>query len=170
MATRRKTTPPPAPPNISALARKHGVSRETLRKLRENGVDLADEKAVSHALAISKAGQSPPPPVDGGETYTEARRRREIANANRAETLADRERGRFVEVAEAEAVINLLDHCVCLVWKGVGRELPNHLDGLTASQMVAAINSFVDKILIPRFADQLQSGLKRLKEAQNSSP
>jgi hypothetical protein len=167
MATRRKAAPPP---NISALARKHAVSRETIRKLRENGVNLADERAVTHALAVSKARKPAPPPADGSESYTEARRRREIANANRAEILADRERGRFVEVAEAHAVISLLDHCVCLIWKGVGRELPNYLDGLNASQMVKAIDRFVDEVLIPRFAAQLESGLKQLAKNQTSPP
>jgi hypothetical protein len=148
-----------------------GVTVKTLLEWRKlESIDITNKAAVMARAATAKRKEPTGTPTDGSESYTEARRRREIANANRAEILADRERGRFVEVAEAHAVINLLDHCVCIIWKGVGRELPNYLDGLTASQMVTAINKFVDEILVPRFAHQLQSGLKRLAENQTTSP
>lgn len=147
-----------------------GVTVKTLLEWRRlENIDIADRTAVMARAATARRKEPAGTHADDSESYSEARRRREIANANRAEILADRERGRFVEVAEAKAVIDLLDHCVCLIWKGVGRELPNYLDGMTPSQMVTAINKFVDEILIPRFADQLQSGFKRLKENQTSS-
>jgi predicted transcriptional regulator len=130
-----------------------------------HGIDLTDELALARALSTSKAKQPAPPPADGRESYSEARRRREIANANRAEVMADRERGRFVE---AHAVLNVLDHCVCLIWKGMGRELPCYIDGMSQSQMVTAINKFVDEVLVPRFAAQLEAGMKQLAEKTSS--
>ena len=109
MSTRRKPSRPPAPaPNISKLARDHGVARETIRKLRENGIALNDGKAVADGLAASRAAKSSPAPAtDGdGESLLEAKRRRAVADANRAEVIAARESGSVIAVADVEAIMN----------------------------------------------------------------
>jgi hypothetical protein len=107
MSTRRK--PPSkaakqaAPPNISAISRQYGVSRETVRKIRDHGINLADDAAVTNAIAVSKAKlAAPAAPATDGESYSEARRRRAVADANLAELRAQREAKSLVDAAAVQ--------------------------------------------------------------------
>ena len=50
----------PPTPSISSLARAHGVSRESVRKWKSEGVDLSDGKAVKARVAsMQKPSASP---------------------------------------------------------------------------------------------------------------
>jgi phage terminase Nu1 subunit (DNA packaging protein) len=123
------------------------VSRETIRKLRENGVNLASEKAVADGLAASKAQVATPSPADGSETYSEARRRREIANANRAEILAAKESGSVIEVAEVAELMTRLGSEMrsrLLSWVGT---LPPMFEGLSAARIQPILLEKVAELL-----------------------
>lgn len=151
MPARKKSAP-----NLSEIARQHGITRETVRKWRDEGTDISDHAAVEKRIASKRRKPD-------NESLAEARRRKLVADADRSELLTKKERGQYIETATAIAVIALLDRHVELVWKSLGRELPGHLEGLAASQMTKAINDFVDGHLIPRFAAALADGLQRLE-------
>ena len=149
MAARKKPSSKPLPPvNVSQLARDHGVSRETIRKLRENGIDLADGKAVADGLAASKARISTPAPITGdGETLLEANRRRAVADADRAEVQAARESGSVIAVSDVEELMNRLGaemRSRLLSWVGT---LPPQLEGLAACRIQAVMRDKITELL-----------------------
>jgi phage terminase Nu1 subunit (DNA packaging protein) len=144
MSTRKKPLPPV---NISQLARDHGTSRETIRKLRENGISLADDKAVAAGLACSRAKSTPPAPTGGGETFAEAKRRRAVADADRAEVIARRESGEVIEVADVEELVTRLGaemRSRLLSWIGT---LPPMLEGLDASRIQPIMRHKITELL-----------------------
>ncbi len=145
MSTRKKSAPAP---NISQLARDHKVSRETIRKLRTNGIDLSDAKAVADGLACSRAAKLPPAPTPGdGESYSEAKRRRAVADADRAEVIARRESGEVIAVADVEELMNRLGaemRSRLLSWVGT---LPPQLEGMNASRIQSIMREKISEIL-----------------------
>jgi len=93
------------PHSQSELAKLAGVSVKTIREWKKSeGLDLSDVKAVM--LRAGKVERDNP--TDGGESYTEARRRRAIADANRAEIIARRESKSVVERAAVEQAFVLI--------------------------------------------------------------
>ena len=145
MTTRKKPLPPV---NISQLARDHGTSRETIRKLRLDGIDLADDKAVADGLACSRAkSTSPAPSPADGESYSEAKRRRAVADADRAEIIARRESGAVIEVAAVEELMARLGaemRSRLLSWIGT---LPPMLEGLDACRIQSIMREKITEIL-----------------------
>jgi hypothetical protein len=137
MATRRKTAPPPT---VSGLARKHGVSRETIRKLRENGIDLADEEAVADGLAASKA-QAP------DETLTDLKRRKLRLEAERLETIVAREKADLVPMAEIEFFLTVVTATFKAALKSLCGAFPGEAEGLTAPAMQKLLVKHTDGIL-----------------------
>ena len=89
MAAKPKSTPAKS---LAQLARETGISRETLRAWRDSGVDIQDAEKLRERIAAMPRNST-------DETMAEARRRREIAAANRMELLAAKEAGRLIEVA-----------------------------------------------------------------------
>jgi hypothetical protein len=144
MSTRKNPLPPV---NISKLARDHGTSRETIRKLRTNGIELSDSKAVADALACSRAKSTSPAPTGGGETLLEAKRRRAVADADRAEIVARRESGEVIEVAAVEELMTRLGaemRSRLLSWVG---NLPPQLEGLDASRIQPIMRHKITELL-----------------------
>ena len=75
---------------------------KSLRNWRDReGLDITDVDAVLH-----RAGKHPS--TAGGESWSEARRRRAVADADRAEILAKREAGAVVAVADVHEVFSAL--------------------------------------------------------------
>jgi hypothetical protein len=145
MSTRQKPLPPA---NISAIARNHGVSRETIRKLRTNGTDLSDDKAITQGLACSRAKSSAPAPTtDGGETFAEAKRRRAVADADRAQIIAKRESGSVIEVAAVEALMVEIGATMRSRLLGWRSDLVHELEGRTGQQIFAALDKRITELL-----------------------
>ncbi len=144
MSTRKKSAPAP---NISQLARDHKVSRETVRKLRENGIDLADGKAVTQALACSRAAKLPLAPATDGESYSEARRRRAIADADRAEVIAKRESGSVIAVSDVEAVMSEIGATMRSRLLSMRSDLVVELEGRSGAQIYAALDKRITELL-----------------------
>jgi hypothetical protein len=86
-----------------AMAAAAGVTVKTLLEWRKlEGLDITDKAAV---LARAETARRKEPEAtakattqDTGESYSEARRRREIAAANRMEIIAQREAGKLVDI------------------------------------------------------------------------
>ena len=153
MSTKRKA---PAE-SLSALSRRTGITRPTLRSWAAEGVDLSDPKQLAARIEVMKRKAQP-------GSLSEAKLRKVLLECERLEFQLERERGEWCRMSEARAVLDLLDNVVCLLWKTTPRELPNVLDGLPTSRMEKAIAAFVDEQLIPRFAAQIAAGLRRLSE------
>ena len=150
MPARKKPLPPAPAPNISALARDHGVSRETIRKLRTNGIDLSDDKAVADGLACSKAASpapAPAPATDGTETLLEAKRRRAVADADRAEIVAKRESGSVIAVCDVEEIFNQLGAELRSRLISMRGDLVVELEGRTGPQIFAILDKRICELL-----------------------
>jgi plasmid maintenance system antidote protein VapI len=127
--------------NISQTAKRLGVHRSTLQAWQREGINLADEQALQERLAASRK--------PGGETFSEARRRKEVAAANRMETLAAREAGELVPatgIAEQGRAIGL---SVRQALDRLAHDLPPQLAGRPAAE--------VGKILKRHFRETLDN-------------
>jgi hypothetical protein len=128
------------PPSLAALARQHGVRPGTLRDWRDKeGIDISNPKALTDRVERKQArvGKDPSPPAENSarESYSEARRRREVATANRAETLAARERGELIEAASIEGEGFRLGVAYRAALDKLANDLPPMLAGLSAGEM-----------------------------------
>jgi transposase-like protein len=131
--------------NQSELARRHGVSRETIRAWRTEGLDISDEKAVADRVARMPGRD--PDATGEGESLAEAKRRRAVADANRAEVIARRESGELVSLAQVEDAMSQLGFEMrsrLLSWIG---NLPPMLEGLDAARIQAILREKVTELL-----------------------
>jgi hypothetical protein len=133
MNTRKKTAPAP---NISALARDHRVSRETIRKLRTNGIDLADGKAVADGLAASKAITS----QDGkDQTLTSIKRRKLELECERIEAAIRRESVGYIRMERAHEIISAFSAVIKSLLRSIEGNLPAVLEGAKPEQIAKAL-------------------------------
>jgi hypothetical protein len=126
------------------LAKLVGVTAQTLRTWRDaEGLDLADVAAVQARAGRVERDE----PTDGVESYTEARRRRAIADANFAEVRARRESGAVIALADVEAVIGQIGaemRSRLLGWRG---DLVVELEGRSSPQIAAALDKRIYELL-----------------------
>jgi hypothetical protein len=134
------------PINVSALARQHGISRETIRVWKNEGVDISDEKAVADRVS-KMPGRDPSTTVGEGESYCEARTRRMSADADRAEFQAKQQAGELVSLAAVEDAMQQLGSEMrsrLLGWSGI---LPPMLEGLDAARIQAILRTKITELL-----------------------
>ena len=137
--------PGPAIANQSELARRHGVSRETIRAWRLEGVDLTDSSAI--ADRVSKMRARDQDATGQGESLAAAKTRRARADADRAELTAKREAGELVSIAAVEDAMSQLGFEMrsrLLGWIGT---LPPMLEGLDACRIQAIMRAKVTELL-----------------------
>ena len=125
------------------LAEMAGVTAQTLRTWRDaEGLDLGDLKAV-----MARAGKVERDTSTDGETYTEARRRRAIADADRAEIIAKRESGSVIEVSAVESIMSEIGaemRSRLLGWRG---DLVVELEGLSGPKIAAVLDRRICDLL-----------------------
>ena len=137
-------------PNVSALARQHGISRQTLATWQREGIDIANAQAVAERKLTMRGKPSAipePPPAPGAETIAEARRRRCVADANFAELRAQREAGALVDLATVEASFAALGHQMRAHLLALPVAAAAELEGLPAAGIAAALRKHVVEIL-----------------------
>jgi hypothetical protein len=142
-------------PSISAAARESGVTRATLKRWRDvENIDVLDPQALAarQGLKQLRADSRTVDPVTSpaaAESYGEARRRRAVADANRAEVLAAQAAGSVIDLNEA---ISLFQR-IALELKGrlmaLRGELVPELEGQSPAQM--------HRLLDERFRDLLDA-------------
>ena len=133
--TRTKTAKP-----LAQLARETGVSRETIRGWRDSGIDVQDPAAIAARIAAM-------PGRGTDESFSDARRRREIALADRAELIAKREAGAVVSVNEVEALFSQLGaemRSRLLAWRG---QLVAELHGASEARIHQVLTERVHELL-----------------------
>jgi transposase-like protein len=132
--------------NASAIAREHGVSRETLRVWRSEGLDLTDQAAVADRVS-KMPGRDPGRTAGIGESYSEARTRRMRADADRAELNARQQAGELVSLAQVEDAMAELGHELKSRLIALPQELAVVLAGLPESKIHAILKNRINDIL-----------------------
>lgn len=137
-------------PNVSALSRQHGISRQTLATWQREGIDIANAQAVAERKLTMRGKPSAIPdatPPPGAETIAEARRRRAVADANLSELRAKREAGALVDLATVEASFAALGHQMRAHLLALPVAAAAELEGLPAAGIAAALRKHVIEIL-----------------------
>ena len=132
-----------------AMAALAGVTVKTLLQWRRlEAVDISDEAAVLTRAATAKRKEpSPAAPTDGGESYSEAKRRRACADADRAEIVARRESGEVIEVAAVEALMVEIGAKMRSRLLSMRSDLVVELEGRTGAQIYAALDKRITELL-----------------------
>jgi phage terminase Nu1 subunit (DNA packaging protein) len=134
--------------NISKLARDHGTSRETIRRMRDHGIDLSDTAAITAALAASRARRSSAPPSPpGSESYAEAKRRRASADANLAEMKAAQQMGKLIDLATVEQAFADIGFVLRARLLALPSNLVAELEGLTPAQIHLTLKKHIHQLL-----------------------
>lgn len=127
----------------SQLAELLGVSRQTVSAWKRQGADLddLDELRARAAAVMTKE--------TGAEDYHEARTRKTRAEADRAETLAARERGDLIPHAAVDGMFQAWGLTVRQAFDKLANNLPPVIAGRSAGE--------VHKLLKREFRDALQA-------------
>jgi transposase-like protein len=141
LKTKRPPAPPAAkPPNISELSRQLGVSRESLRKWRSEGVNLTDSKQLDERMARMNGGPA------SGDMAT-ARLRKLTAEAQLKEMELEQLRGTLVSLADIETTFAHVGASVRAALMRLITDLPQELEGLTPARSQEIIRDHVYKIM-----------------------
>lgn len=125
---------------MSSIARKHGISRQTVSAWKQEGVDLTDPQAVADRLTLMREKTSQP-------TLSEERRRKLRADADLAELNVRKAKGLLIPRAEVHAEMQRVGTVFRGAVKRLEADLPDLLDGMSASQMTLAIGQKCDEVL-----------------------
>ena len=142
-------------PNISALSRHYGISRQSLATWQREGIDIANPQAIAERKLTMRGKPSAtpePPPAPGAETIAEARRRRAVADADFAELRAQREAGELIDLATVEASFAALGHQMRAHLLALPVAAAGELEGLPAAGIAAALRKHVVEILTLLYA------------------
>lgn len=140
LKAKRPPTSPAAKPNISELSRQLGVSRESLRKWKLEGVDLTDSKQVAARMARMNGG-----PASGD--MAAARLRKLTAEAELRELELAQIRGTLVSLSEVEGTFAYVGATVKAALMRLVADLPQELEGLRAARSQEVIKQHVFRIL-----------------------
>ena len=126
-------------PNLSELARHHGTSRESIRKIRDEGVDLNDPKAVADRVALMRHKQDQP-------TLTDERRRKLKADADMAELRVAQTKGELISRAEVDLEMRRVGSVFGAALERLQADLPPMLEGLKVESMAGVIREATDNV------------------------
>ena len=135
MSSKKKHVAPP----LAALAREHGISRETLRRWRDSGIDVQDAAAVAARVALAK--------VADAETLADLKRRKLRLEAERLETIVAREKAELVPMAEVREFIIVITQTYRAALNALCGVLPGELEGLSAAAIQKVLIRRCDEIL-----------------------
>ena len=126
------------------LAKLVGVTAQSLRTWRDaEGLDLADVAAVQARAGRVERDE----PTDGVESYTDARRRRASADADRAEIIAKREAGSVIALSDVEALMVEIGATMRSRLLSMRSDLVVELEGRTGAQIYAALDKRITELL-----------------------
>jgi hypothetical protein len=136
-------------PNVTQIAKRLGVHRSTLQAWSKEGVDITSEAALQDRLAAAR--KSP------DETLAEAKRRRAVADATRAEIRVQQERAELVPAAGIKAEGYAIGLSFRQALEKLAHELPPQLAGQDAPVIAKILKSHHRELLLnlshahPRF-------------------
>lgn len=132
----------PPTPNISAIARKYGIARNTLMLWRDQGLDMSNDAAVEARFNESKSAQPT-------EDMAESKARKTKAEADMVEHKLAVLRGEFVS---AEEIKNEGLRIAAAV-KGVFLRMPDDLPPLLAGQTAAEVKKRLKKYSMEKLTE-----------------
>jgi hypothetical protein len=136
MTAKRKT---PAKPSLAALARETGIARETLRSWQAQGVNIYDRRELLQRAEHRKTSHT----GELGQLKTEKLR----LECERLRAAIDREEGRTIELAQAEALFSRIGaelRARLLSWRGT---LVPELHGLDEPGIHNVLSHRIDELL-----------------------
>ena len=137
-------------PNLSALARHHRISRNTLQRWRDCGLDLTDEKAITARVATMRqpsSAETAAPSPTGSESYAEAKRRRAVADATLSELRAGQQAGKLIDLATVEQAFAEVGFVLRARLLALPSNLVAELEGLTGAQIHLTLKKHVHQLL-----------------------
>jgi len=148
------------PETIVSISARTGINRRTLNRWQKSGTDIRDDKQLAERIAIMplRVDSMPPEPSQpsagnaGAESYSDARRRKEIANANRAETIAARERGELIEAARIQHDGDAIGRTVRRELEKLTNDMPPQLAGRNASEISTILRREI-RAMLTRFSE-----------------
>ena len=147
--TKKRGRPLTGPISQADMAAHAGVTVKTLLQWRKlEAIDITDKAAVlTRAATAKRKDPTPAAPTDGGESYTEARRRRACADADRAEIIAKRESGSVIALSDVEAVMSEIGSTMRSRLLSMRSDLVVELEGRTGAQIYAALDKRITELL-----------------------
>jgi phage terminase Nu1 subunit (DNA packaging protein) len=139
-----------SPPTLSAVARQHGISRNTLQRWRDGGLDITDETAVAARVATMRkpsSAETAAPSSPGSESYAEAKRRRASADANLAEMKAAQQMGKLIDLATVEQAFAEIGFVLRARLLALPSNLVSELEGLTPAQIHQTLKKHIHQLL-----------------------
>lgn len=135
MSTKPRKRPAKPPVNLSALARENGVSRESLRLWKLEGLDLASPAAIAERKARMKTAAPP--------SIVAARIAKLELEADRLRLRVEAERGLLVSAAEVQADAHRIGALVRQsLNKAAAQDLPPLLAGRTAAEVSGLLTRY----------------------------
>lgn len=161
--------------NHSELAKLHGVSPNTLRDWRRNGVDIESSPAVAaHVLRMTRRPQSwrGVPEDDEGETLESLKKRRLRADAERLELQTEITRGRFYPAEECHQVMTAWVAALKTGLRELEGTLPEHLAGREHAEVYSVITDAFWNLQdrLSNFESELWQGVLAEIEAPGDDP
>lgn len=140
-------------PTIAEASRATAVSPASLRKWRDvEGIDVLNPKQLAKRVELKQVkidGSAAPAPATGApESYSEARRRRAVADANRAELIAKRESGELVSLAVVTGTFERIGYLFRSILNRELGILPGELCGLSSPQIQKKLKARFHDILL----------------------
>ena len=130
----------PPPPSLAALARQYGVGRETIRRWRDQGIDITDQKVMKAQVAgMAKGGSSP--------DLAAARLEKIQAETARIKFAHEVEAGRFVCAATVKAEGAKIGQTIRAALSELTQSLPPQLGGRDATECHAILKREFRRIL-----------------------
>ncbi len=139
-----------SPPNLSAVARQHGISRNTLQRWRDHGLDLTDEKAVTARVSTMRqtgTAETADPSPAGSESFAEAKRRRAVADASFAELRAAQQAGKLIDLATVEQAFAEIGFVLRARLLALPSNLVAELEGLTGAAIHSVLKKHIHQLL-----------------------
>jgi hypothetical protein len=129
---------------LGAIAKEHGITRNTLAAWQAEGVNIHDPKAMRERAAVKHSGGGK---VDGGTEMQQARLRKLRAEARSAEMKAQEMEGKVIALDEVEAAFTRLGAVVKAQLLKLQSDLPPVLVGMGEGEMQRRIAAHVEAVL-----------------------
>ena len=134
MKSKPAKSKPVEDPNISAIARQYNLSRTTLMRWRDQGLDLSDDAAVAAKVASSKAAPS--------DCEKDTKHRKLSAEADILEHKLAVQRGEYVSAVEMKNEGLRIAAAVKGVFLRMPDDLPPQLAGHTAAEVKKRLKKY----------------------------
>ena len=126
--------------SISDLARQHGISRQTLAKWRDDGLDITNSKAIAAKVAAMETRTTSP-------NLQQARLEKVRAETRRIEFAHSVEQGRFTDSAAVQSTGYTIGLLIRQAMQKLEVDLPPQLAGHDAAKIHSILKRVFREVL-----------------------